>query len=405
MSMSVLPHPSVVPLPSNDGSGTTDIGDEKPSVMLYAPHLLPAVQHYIHDHAARLQRYRPVLAGRRRVDGISVAGFPNYTFDDGWAGRARECRYLMTGRDGGIEAFVRRHNVRLIHAHFGPAGSEIMHVASRFGIPLVVTFHGWDAKIGEERLGRITPYERLYRRRLPRLLQQAREVITVSAAWRERLVSLGCPPEKLRTAYLGVDSAFFDGARGDFDIGSIIYVGRLVKRKGVHTLLEAMGLLRDRGIDATLTVVGDGPEMASLQAQSAEHRLPVRFLGMQTQADVRKMLRQASVLCAPSTTAGGEVQEALGLVLLEAQAMCIPVVATHNGGIPEAVEDGRTGILVAQDAPDALADALARLIGDKALNRAFGEAARQRVCERFDVAKGYRAMEYLYDRILEERIR
>ncbi len=400
-----MAHAAAAPLQSGTAAVARTVQDEKPVVLLYAPHLVPAQQHYIHDHAVRLQRYRAVLAGRRKVAGISIADFPHYTFGADWAGRAREFRYLFTGREPGIEAFIRRHNVRLIHAHFGPAGSEIMQVAARLGIPLVVTFHGWDAKIGEERLGRITPYERLYRRRLPRLLQQAREVITVSAAWRERLLSLGCPPDKLRTAYLGVDSAFFDGARGDFDPGAVIYVGRLVKRKGVHTLLDAMRLLRDRHIDATLTIVGDGPEMASLQAQSAEHRLPVRFTGMQTQADVRKLLRQASVLCAPSTTAGGEVQEALGLVLLEAQAMCIPVVATRNGGIPEAVEDGRTGLLVAQDAPEALADALARLITDKPLNRAFGEAARQRVSERFDVAKGYTAMEQLYDRILGEGLR
>ena len=384
------------------GAGVPNQSANLPSVMIYAPHLLPPEQHYVREHAARLRRYRPVLAGRRHVGGFLRDDFPTFTFDNGASGRLHEACFLLTGRENRIESFVRHHRIRLIHAHFGPGGTEIMSVAARYGIPLVVTFHGWDAKLGAEKLVHVTRYERIYRKRLPRLLRQARAVICVSNAWHERLIELGCPPEKLRTRYLGVDSTFFDGAREDFDPASILFVGRLIRRKGVHTLLEAMVLLRERQVDASLTVAGDGPEMERLRAMAAERNLPVRFLGMISHAEIRALLRRSSVLCVPSTTAGAEVPEALGLVLLEAQAMSIPAVATRNGGIPEAIEDGRTGLLVDQDAPDQLADALATMIRDKALNRSFGEAARRRVCEHFDIARGYAAMEELYDDILED---
>jgi glycosyltransferase involved in cell wall biosynthesis len=352
----------------------------------------------VREHAARLRRYRPVLAGRRRVEGTPIDGFPNFTFETGIGARLREFRFLMGGSDAALTAFVKRHRIRLIHAHFGPGGMEIMPVAARLGIPLFVTFHGWDVKLGAETQARMSPYERLYRWRLPLLLRQASAVICVSNSWRDRVLELGCPPEKVHTNYLGLDSHFFDGVRGLFDPMSIVYVGRLVRRKGVHTLLDAVRLLRDRHVDANLTIVGEGPESDQLRSQAAELNLPIRFLGKKSPVEVRKLLREAAVLCAPSTTAGGEVPEALGLVLLEAQAMSVPVVATRNGGIPETLEDGNTGFLVDQDSPSALATSLAKLLGNEALNRSFGQRARAFVCDRFDIDRCYRSLEKLYDR-------
>jgi colanic acid/amylovoran biosynthesis glycosyltransferase len=372
-----------------------------PGVLIYAPHLLPMGQRYVKDHAMRLRRYRPVLAGRRRVDGTSLDNFPNFTFETGRAARFREFHFLLAGSDAALTAFVRQHRIKLIHAHFGPGGVEIMPVAVRLGIPLIVTFHGWDVKLGAEANTPMSLYERLYRRRLPDLLRKSSEIICVSQKWRDRVVMLGCPPEKVRTNYLGVDCEFFDGVRGQFDPMSIIFVGRLIRLKGVHILLEALRLLRDQGLDAHLNIVGEGPESVHLERTAGEQRLPVRFLGKKTPGEIRELLRGAAVLCAPSTTAGGEMPEALGLVLLEAQAMGVPVVGTRNGGIPETLEEGRTGYLVEQESPHALATALAKLLGKEALNRSFGQRARAFVSERFEINRSYGVLEELYDRIRE----
>ena len=268
-------------------------------------------------------------------------------------------------------------------------------VAKRLGIPLIVTFHGWDVKLGAEAEAPMSLYERLYRRRLPHLLHQSSDVICVSRSWRDRVIELGCPPEKVRTNYLGVDSRFFDGVRGEFDPLSIIFVGRLVRRKGVHHLIEALHLLRDGGVNARLTIVGEGPESDQLKRTATEQRLPVCFLGKRTPGQIRELLRETAVLCAPSTTAGGEVPEALGLVLLEAQAMSVPVVATRNGGIPETLDDGQTGYLVDEESPNDLAAALATLLDNVALNRSFGQRARTFVCDRFDIDRCYRTLEDL----------
>jgi colanic acid/amylovoran biosynthesis glycosyltransferase len=371
-----------------------------PGVMIYSPQLLPAVQHYVREHALRLRRYRSVLAGRRRVDAIPFEDFSHFLFPRNLTGRVRELRYLLAGIDARLIAFVRHHRIRLIHAHFGPGGTEVMPIAVRLGIPLVVTFHGWDVKLGAETGVPMSLYERLYRRRLPQLFQRASRIICVSQNWRDRVVALGCPPEKVLTNYLGVDSAFFDGCRGEIDPLSIMFVGRLVKRKGVHTLMKALSLLRKKNLPVHLTIAGEGPEEQPLKRLAEELKLPVRFLGAQTSAQIRDLLRGAAVLCAPSTTAGGEVPEALGLVILEAQAMSVPVVATRNGGIPEAMQDGETGLLVDEDSVSDLAAALGRILGDDELSRRLGERARAFVCDRFDIERCYNRLEDIYDSIV-----
>jgi colanic acid/amylovoran biosynthesis glycosyltransferase len=373
---------------------------ELPGLLIYAPHLLPMGQMYVREHAVRMERYKPVLAGRRRVEGISIEGIPSFTIDDGGFSALRELRYMLTGNNAGLADFIAGHRVRIIHAHFGPGAAEIMPLAAQLNIPLVVTFHGWDLKIRDERKKLASGYERLYRWRLPRLLRQASEIVCVSRNWHERILTFGCSPEKVRTNYLGIDSEFFDGNRGQFDPLSIIYVGRLIRRKGVHTLLKAIEVLRDRGVRTKLTIVGDGPEADKLKAFSLQRKLPVSFLGKRTPVEIRELLRQTAVLCAPSTTAEGEMAEALGLVLLEAQAMGVPVVGTRNGGIPETFEDGQTGFLVDQESAPGLADALLKLLGNESVNRTFGQRARAHICERFNIAQSHKSLEDLYDRIL-----
>lgn len=374
-----------------------------PGVLIYAPQLLPAGQHYIREHALRLRRYRPVLAGRRQVAGIPLENFPHFLFPETVPGRMRETGYLLAGYDGGLASFIRQHRIRLIHAHFGPGGTEILGIAVRMKIPLVVTFHGWDVKAGSQTGVRMSAYERLYRRRLPKLYHAASQIICVSRSLENRAVAMGCPADKVCTKYLGVDSAFFDGDRGPVDPASILFVGRLVKLKGVHTLIEAMSLLRSRNRSVHLTVVGEGPEGEKLKRMAEERRVEVRFVGRRSPGEIRELLRSAAVLCAPSTTAEGELPEALGLVLLEAQAMGVPVVATRNGGIPEAMEEGRTGLLAEVNSPAGVAEALEKLLSDPSLNREFGERARAFVSGRFDIVRCYQDLESLYDRILFSR--
>ena len=118
-----------------------------------------------------------------------------------------------------------------------------MDIAARFRVPLVVSYHGWDAHIAPPP-GRLRLYERQHLRRRPRLFAEAALVLAASAALRDRVIALGSDPARTEVHHLGIDRAIFDGARRDAGARRIAMVGRLVRSKGIHFALEALRLLR-----------------------------------------------------------------------------------------------------------------------------------------------------------------
>jgi glycosyltransferase involved in cell wall biosynthesis len=166
----------------------------------------------------------------------------------------------------------------------------------------------------------------------------------------------------------------------------VLAVGRLVPKKGYPTLIEAAALLRDRGVDVTFRIAGDGPEWPSLQRLVNERGLneTVRFLGPLTDTEVEQAYASAAVFALPCVEMPDGNRDGIPNTVLEAMARALPVVSTTLASVEEAVDDGVQGLLVAQRDPKALADVLERLLGDAALRRRLGEAGRVRVEEKFD---------------------
>jgi glycosyltransferase involved in cell wall biosynthesis len=166
----------------------------------------------------------------------------------------------------------------------------------------------------------------------------------------------------------------------DLPPGFLLFVGRLRIRKGVEVLLAALDLLRRQGGAPTLAIAGDGEHRAALEAAAAHRGLDasaVRFLGRADAARVRALLAAARALVVPST------YEGMPLVILEAMAAGLPVIASRVSGIPEVVVDGETGWLVPPEDPEALAAALAELLADPGEARRRGAAGRRRVDEHY----------------------
>ena len=346
-----------------------------PRVLIYAPHLLPVSQPWVRQHAQLLPRFQTAVAGRRRAHPtLDLGGTPSFCIADAPAGAPRAAAFLLSGRSPRLEAFIRRFQPDLIHAHFAPGATEVMDIAARCRLPLVVSYHGWDAHIDAATR---RPYDRQHLRRRRRLFDQAALVLTASGALRDRVVALGSDPDRTEVHYLGIDRSLFDGARHDDGARRIAMIGRLVRSKGTHFAIEALRLLLPRLPDAELAIVGDGPERPRLERQAAG--LPVTFLGAGTQADARDLLARSRVHCLPSTTSEALPPETLGLAAAEAQAMGVPVVATATGGIPEVVRDGATGLLVPDARPDALAAALERLLTDDGLHARLSAEGRAHV--------------------------
>jgi glycosyltransferase involved in cell wall biosynthesis len=152
--------------------------------------------------------------------------------------------------------------------------------------------------------------------------------------------------------------------------------------------------LRERGVRFGCEIVGDGPLRASLATRIAELQLgsQVRLTGALVHDAVIDRYRQATVFALPCVTGADGDRDGIPNVILEAMAMGLPVVSTRHSGIPEAVQDGRSGLLVPTGDPQALADAIAHLIEDQVLRDRLGRRGRQRVKEDFDVTTNARAL-------------
>jgi glycosyltransferase involved in cell wall biosynthesis len=279
---------------------------------------------------------------------------------------------------------------RLIHAHFGRGGALALPIARALGVPLVVTFHGADATKETHYRRRLVP--RVYARRLAALQREAALFVCVSEFVRDTLLARGFPAEKLAVIHQGVEIDTNPPAAAPEGEPYILFVGRFVEKKGVAHLIEAMRLLSARGSAARLVLVGDGPLAEPLRAQ-ARGLERVTFAGWLPNLEVRRLMRGAAAVCVPSLTARDGDSEGLPTVIFEAMAEGAPVVATRHAGIPEAVEQGRTGLLVpAGDAP-ALAAALERVATNPELRQALGAAARRVATERFSAIDQSRRLE------------
>ena len=374
----------------------------RPRVLIYAPHLLPLSQAWVRRHAEWLPGYETALAGRRRIrDGLPLGETPSYCIDDRTVGAFEGPLLILLGRSPGLETFIRRFQPDLIHAHFGPGGTEVMDLARRLRVPLVVTFHGWDAHAPADP-SRPTLYEQRYLSRRKRLFREAGLVLASSRALHARLLELGADPARTEVAYLGVDREIFDGVRQREVPHRIAMVGRLVRSKGTHHALDALGLLARELPSVELEIIGDGPERAALEQEAIARRLPVRFRGALGQADARDLLARSRAFCFPSTVADGAPPETLGLAAAEAQAMGVPVVAAATGGIPEVVRDGVTGLLVPDADAPALAAALMRLLTDDGLHSRMRAAGPRHVAAHFDLRTNLARLADRYDRLLAE---
>ena len=279
--------------------------------------------------------------------------------------------------------------IRHIHAHFANVASAVAMLAARFGAAegasWSFTMHGQ------------TEFDDVSRYALAEKVDSARFVACISDYCRSQLMRHVSPQhwDKLTIVRCGLElqsSRPPERQATDPERFAILCVGRLVPDKGQVLLLEAVAELRRRGLDAHLTLVGDGPDRRRLESerQRADLGAVVTLCGSLNQAQIHDLLAHSDVFCLPSFAEG------LPVVIMEAFAAAVPVVTTRVGGIAELVEDGRSGALVAPGRVDLLVDALARVAADRELARAWGENGRARVVAQHDITHSARQLAELF---------
>jgi glycosyltransferase involved in cell wall biosynthesis len=218
-------------------------------------------------------------------------------------------------------------------------------------------------------------------------VRDAQWVACISDYCRSQLMKLVEPRhwDRLEIVHCGVDAERFapvDRSARDPGALEVLCLGRLVPDKGQVILLDAVAALRRDGSDARLTLAGDGPDRGALEAHAKALGVAdaVRFVGAVGQDRIRELYAAADVFCLPSFAEGVPV------VLMEAMACGLPVVTTRITGVPELVDDGRSGMLVRPGRSDELAGALQRMLDDPEMRRRLGETGRRKVEAEYDIA-------------------
>lgn len=378
-------------------SSTADAS--RPAVVVYTHSLLGASMTFILSHAQALRRYRPVFAGSHRVDGLALPeGCVATANRGGLLGPAQEFLFRRAGLAGRLASDLRQFTPKIVHAHFGQSAPAALTLAESLGIPLVVTYHGQDATIQDTELKR-SWRGREYLRGRPRVMRGAALVIAVSDFIRDRLLAQGFPASKLVTHRNGIDVEFFRRSSPARE-PVVVFVGRFVEKKGCEYLLRALGRLRRAGIVARAVLIGDGVLGPALKRLSSEVGADAEFVGFLPLHEVKGWLERASVVVVPSVTAADGNSEGLPTVILEAQAMGTPVVATRHAGNAEGLVEGRSALLVEERDVDGLAQCLRYFLENPAAVESFGAAGRAFVETNFGIEGQAAGLERLYDRAI-----
>jgi len=281
---------------------------------------------------------------------------------------------------------MRALGVEHVHAHFAnhPATAAwIIHRTT--GLPYSFTGHGADLQVDQHMLAR--------------KVRESKATITISSYNRRFILEHAgdASADRVAIIHCGVDTAAVgppSGVRTDAPPFEVLCIGTFYEVKGHRHLIEACGLLRQRGVAFTCRLVGEGPDRPKLEELVAVRGLEdaVRFEGTLTRAQVVEAMHRADMLVVPSVPTDSGRREGIPVVLMEAMATELPVIASGISGIPELVENERSGLLVPPADPQGIADAVQRLMDDRDLRRRIARAGRMTVMAEFDQATNARRL-------------
>lgn len=343
--------------------------------------LRPPADGRFHEALARVRATATYLShqGRRATDlwallGQSSAALPGLpdAMPDLLAAEMGDAAQALE-----LALLVQERGITHLHSHFASVATTVARLASRLtGVPYSFTAHAKDIFHAE-----------VDSADLRRKLADAQHVVTVSQFNLDHLrEQFGPAAERVSLVYNGLDLDTFTFDSPVRRPATICSVGRLVEKKGFDVLIDACAMLAAAGRRVDCEIAGAGPLHAALELQIADRGLTgaVRLTGPMPQSGVRELLRRSAVFAAPCVIGSDGNRDGLPTVLLEAMAMGTPCVGTDVTGIPEVIQHGETGLIVAQHDPVGLAEALGRLLDQETIGVRLAQRARALVEEKFD---------------------
>ncbi len=295
-----------------------------------------------------------------------------------------------------ILPFLDKKSYDIIHCHFGPYGN-LGVLLRELGVikgKIITAFHGYDMAILKNRGENIYNF----------LFEKGDLFLPISERWKRELLEFGCDEQKVIVHRMGVDTSKFNfSKREKRDTIRLLTVARLIEKKGVEFGIRAVAKVLKRYSAIEYKIAGDGELRNKIEELIEDLKIgeKVRLLGWQQLNEIKELMQEADILLAPSVTSVSSEQEGIPVVLMEALATGLPVISTQHSGIPELVQDGKSGFLAHERDVDALAERLEYLIEHPEIWPEMGRAGREQVEENYDIDKLNEQLVEIYQKLLE----
>jgi colanic acid/amylovoran biosynthesis glycosyltransferase len=292
---------------------------------------------------------------------------------------------------------LNRIDARLLHIYFGQIAVHLLPLIRSWNNPSIVSFHGADVMVDMNKPA--------YREATRQMLEAVKLVLVRSESLRRAVADLGCDPEKIEIHRTGIPLEEFPFRERSFpknDQWRFVQAGRLIEKKGLPVTLRAFAMFLTKYPNATLTIAGEGTLLDELQKLACELNIEERvlFTGFISQEQLRNIYYASHIFLHPSQTGHDGNQEGVPNSMLEAMATGLPVFATQHGGIPEAIENGVSGVLVPEGDHEELTQALLNAAQDPAFLSRIARSGAETVRKNFDLSAQAQRLEDIYLRTI-----
>ncbi|TDS88338.1 glycosyltransferase involved in cell wall biosynthesis [Rahnella sp. BIGb0236] len=377
------------------------------NVVVFRTKLLPFSETFIKEQVLSYKEWNPVLVGQFHIEnGLDINECDFVTFEEKisiFSNFKRNFYKLISFSPSRDEKLLRALEPDIIHIHFGVDAVINWSLFRRFDLPILITLHGYDINIKKAwwKSGKEGLHLKDYPERILKIAQSKNVTfIAVSQELKKKAIEFGIPADKIFVSYIGVDTVVFAKQNVPYDSRKqILFVGRLVEKKGCGVLIEAFSKIHDKYPDVELKIIGTGPLEKQLKALAASLNVKVNFVGACNKHQVIEELSKSLVLCLPSVHAESGDAEGFGLVLLEASACGVPVITSAFGGAKEGIINGVTGFAFEENDNNELSYRLTQLISDHRMAEKMGNDARKFVEEKFGIDACTVSLEEIYNKL------
>lgn len=377
----------------------------KRKVIYLRSNILPTSEIFIKEQILSLQTHHGILIGEILAENGPSLNEIDHTIHITDTYKAKQQRRIHQLPDQHLLRLIQKITPSIIHCQFGTDAVEHWPTITNLNLPVIVHLRGYDITTYKEywKNQKETTFAQYYPDRLIQMSQDLRvKFIAVSNAIKNRAIEYGIDESKITVIYSGVDTNKFNYI-DNINIGqnkNILFVGRLVEKKGIIYLLKAFNKIAKHIPETKLIIAGDGPLYYEAVSYAKENQLNTLFLGSISHQMVFKEMQKARIFCLPSITASNGDREGLPNVIKEAQLCGIPVITSAFGGATEGIINNETGFSFPEKNIDELAEKILLLSKDDKLVWKMSSSAVEFAKHRFDIRKCTMNLESYYNEII-----